>query len=161
MERYEVRTQYGAVVCSSPQRRGRGSILLKASSLPGSRTLRYIPREPILHNYGIDPKCVIMFRTPLVWKGEHHDTDVYRNLSQKLRALPIEEGSFVTYMRDSGGFFFNLKLKGDIRITISQYEDELERGAYVNVMLGDEVLIQDYMSVDDIVESMKNFYGTE
>lgn len=161
MNEYNAKNSYPAVACRDCERRDSDSILYGASSVPGSREMLYIPLEPQLHNYGINPECVVMFRTPLTWKGEPHVTDAFRTLSQKLRSLPIVEGSFVTYMRDSGGFFFNLILKGGVRMTVSQYEDELEHGAYVNVMLGTEVVIQNYMPVDDIVSSMKIYYETE
>lgn len=83
----------------------------------------------------------------------------YNHLWQKLSVLPIEEGSSVTYIPSSQAHFFNLILPGAIKMTITQYENEFDQGAYVNVMLDGEAVIQDYMSIEDIVTSMLTYYN--
>ena len=133
-------------------------ILCGASHVPGSRTLRYIPNEPLLHRY-LKTDCGKLFMIPIVWKSERHDTPLYRHLSHQLLGLPLKEkGSKVIYMRESAGYFFDLKLEDGICVTITQYEDESEKGAYVNVTMDGEVLVQDFMSIDDIVSAMKEYY---
>lgn len=150
-----VLTSY-AEACSIPERESDG-ILCGASHLPGSRILRYIPNEPVLHKY-LNADCG-KFMIPIVWKSERHDTPLYRHLSHQLLGLPLQEkGSKVVYMKESAGYFFDLRLEGGIRMTVTQYEDESEKGAYVNVIMDGEVLVQDFMSIDDIVSAMKEYY---
>ncbi len=146
-----------AVACPTPEKDS-DSIFYGASSVPGSRTLKYIPLIQSSHKYGIDHDCAIAFMLPIVWKSEPKNTELYRNISHKLSALPLQKGCKVAYMPISEGYFFDLKLEGDIHITITQYEDESDKGAYVNVALEGEVLVQDFMSIDDIVSAMKEYY---
>ena len=147
--------------CPVPKRESDG-ILCGASHVPGSRSLRYVPNEPVLHKY-LNTDCGKHFMIPIVWKSERHDTPLYRHLSHQLLGLPLKEkGSKVVYMKESAGYFFDLRLEGGIRMTITQYEDESEKGAYVNVSMDGEVLVQDFMSIDDIVSAMKEYYdGSE
>ena len=146
-----------AEACPVPDRESDG-ILCGASHLPGSRNLRYIPNEPVLHRY-LKADCRKLFMIPIVWKSEVHDTPLYRYLSHLLRGLPLsEKGSKVVYMKESAGYFFDLRLEGGIRMTVTQYEDECEKGAYVNVAMDGEVLVQDFMSINDIVSAMKEYY---
>lgn len=128
------------------------------SSVPGSRTLNYYPLIPESHKYGLKPDCGEAFAFPIVWKSEQRNTELYRNISHKLSALPLHKGSKVVYMPNSEGYFFDLNLKGGIRMTLTQYEDERDRGAYVNVVLNGEVIVQDFMSIDDIVSAMQEYY---
>lgn len=133
-------------------------ILCGASHVTGSRTLRYIPNEPLMHRY-LKADCGKLFMIPIVWKSEVHDTSLYRELSHSLCRLPLQaKGSKVVYMKESAGYFFDLRLEGGIRMTVTQYEDESEKGAYVNVSMDGEVLVQDFMSIDDIVSAMKEYY---
>lgn len=151
-----VLTSY-AEACPGSERES-GGILYGASHLPGSRTLRYIPNEPSLHKY-LNIGCGKLFSIPIVWKSEVHDTSLYRNLSHSLCRLPLQpKGSKVVYMKESAGYFFDLRLEGGIRMTVTQYEDESEKGVYVNVSMDGEVLVQDFMSIDDIVSAMKEYY---
>lgn len=83
----------------------------------------------------------------------------YNHLLQRLSVLPIEEGSSIAQMPSTQAYFFNLILPGAIRMTVTQYEDEFDQGAYVNVMLDGDVVIKDYMSVDEIVSSMLTYYN--
>lgn len=133
-------------------------IFYSASSVPGSRTLKYIPRIPESHKYGLKADCRELFTIPIIWKSEQRNTELFRSVSHKLMQLPLDKGSKVVFMQDSEGYFFDLKLKEGIRLTITQYEDESEKGAYVNVIMDGEVLIQDFMSIDDIVSAMKEYY---
>lgn len=133
-------------------------ILCGASHVPGSRSLKYIPIEPSLHKF-VKPDCGKAFCIPIAWKGEEKNTDLYRKISYKLRMLPLQEkGSKVVYMKESAGYFFDLKLEGGIRLTVTQYEDESDKGAYVSVIMDGEVLVQDFMSIDDVVSAMKEYY---
>lgn len=144
--------------CPVTERESAG-ILCGASHVPGSKTLRYIPLEPQLHKYSFRSDCGKAFMIPIVWKSEEKNTDLYRRISHRLRSLPLmEKGSKVVYMKESEGYFFDLRLEGGIRVTITQYEDESEKGAYVNVTMDGEVLVQDFMSIDDIVSAMKEYY---
>lgn len=146
-----------AEACSVTEKDSVG-ILLGASHVPGSKTLRYIPNEPSLHRF-FNANCGRLFTIPIVWKSERHDTPLYRHLSHQLLGLPLQEkGSKVVYMKESAGYFFDLRLEGGIRMTVTQYEDESEKGAYVNVIMDGEVLVQDFMSIDDIVSAMKEYY---
>ena len=154
MQRF-VLTSY-AETCPVSSKEADG-ILCGASHMPGSRTLRYIPNEPILHKY-LNADCGKLFRIPIIWKSEYHDTPEYREVCHKLIKLPLDKGSKVVYMQESEGYFFDLKLEGGIRMTITQYEDEKEKGAYVNVLLDNEVLVQEFMLIDDIVSAMEEFY---
>lgn len=146
-----------AVPFQTPVRES-NSILYAASSVPGSATLKYIPMHPTLHKYGIKKDCGKYFHIPIVWKSEEKNTDIYKSIFHKLIALPLLSGSSVVYMQQSQGYFFDLKLEGNVRITITQYVDESEKGAYINVVLAGEVLVQDFMMIDDIVSAMKEFY---
>ena len=100
------------------------------------------------------------FYMPIIWKSEQKYSTLYREIYYKLIRLPLQEkGSKVVYMKESEGYFFDLRLEGGIRMTITQYEDESEKGAYVNVSMDGEVLVQDFMSIDDIVSAMKEYYN--
>ncbi len=129
-----------------------------ASSVPGSRTLKYLPSILPSYKYGIKHDCGIAFKMPIVWKSEPKNTELYRTISHQLVSLPLSKGSKVMYMPTSEGYFFDLKLDGGVHITITQYEDESDKGAYINVSLEGEVLIQDFMSIDDMVSAMKEYY---
>ena len=146
-----------AVSCLSHERESDG-IFYSASSVPGSRTLKYIPRIPESHKYGLNADCRGLFKIPIIWKSEQRNTELFRSVSHKLMQLPLDKGSKVVYMKESEGYFFDLRLEGGIRVTITQYEDESENGAYVNVTMDGEVLVQDFMSIDDIVSAMKEYY---
>ena len=157
MNNNRLKTPY-AIACPAKEQVG-GSILYPASSVPGSRTLKYIPCEPDMHKYAIKGDCIKCFKIPLVWKGSSRVTEQYHQVEYKLRALPLLKGSVVAYMAAGNGYFFDLNLMGGIRLTISQYEDEFDQGAYVNVLLDGEVVLQDFMTIDGIVEAMLDYYG--
>lgn len=146
-----------ALSCPIPVKES-DSLFCGASSVPGSETLKYIPLIPKSHKYGLKPDCGKAFMIPIVWKGEQKGTELYRNLSRKLMALPLIKGSKVVYMSSSQGYFFDLKLEGGVRMTVTQYEDEADKGVYVNVMIDAEVLVQDFMPIDDVVSAMKEYY---
>lgn len=154
MQRVTLQSQY-AMPCPNTRREADG-ILYGASSVPGSSTLKYIPKEPELHNFS--RKCAKIFHIPIIWKSDQNTTPEYLQIYRKLLSLPLLDGSSVVYMAVSKGYFFDLNLKGEVRITITQYEDEMDKGAYINVVLYGEVIVQDYMAIDDIVSSMKDYY---
>ena len=135
-----------------------GTILCGASSMPGSNTLQYFPRVPESYKFSIKKDCATLFVIPIIWKGNPKVTPESTALVRKLTTLPLCPGSSMTYMPLTEGYFFNLILENDIRITISQYEDKWDEGVYVNVILNSEPVIQDFMSVDDLIASMMDFY---
>ena len=134
------------------------SVLCGASSVPGSAYLKYIPSIPSSHKYGIDISCVPVFNIPIIWKGTPKITTHSQDLIRKLSTLPLTNGSMVTYMNQSKGFYFNLLLKNNLRITITQYEEKWEQGVYVNVILNGEPVIQDFITIDNLIEALKDFY---
>lgn len=135
-----------------------GSIFYGASSVPGSRTLKFIPQISKSHKYGLKADCGKSFTIPIIWKSEQRNNELYRRISHKLMKLPLSKGSKVVYMATAEGYFFDLKLEGGVSMKLTQYEDESEKGAYVNVSMNGEVLVQDFMSIDDIVSAMKEYY---
>lgn len=135
------------------------TVLYGASSVPGSASLKYLPVEPYAYKYGIDTACAPIFNISIIWKGTPKITSSVQNLIRKLSTLPLLSESTVTYMDQAEGYFFNLILKDNIRITLSQYEEKWDKGAYVNVILDTEPVIQGFMTIDDLIESMKEFYN--
>ena len=156
MQKVTLQSQY-AMPCPITRREVDG-ILYGASSVPGSSTLKYFPKEPELHKYSRVQTGSSIFHIPIIWKSEKNITPEYLQIYRKLLCLPLLDGSSVLYMAISKGYFFDLNLKGGVRITITQYEDEMDKGAYINVVLYGEVIVQDYMAIDDIVSSMKDYY---
>lgn len=144
--------------CLIPENEADGILYPGASSFPGSKTLKYYPLDKMPYELRLDPNCVKAFTIPIIWKSEQRNTELFRSVSHKLMQLPLDKGSKVVYMQESAGYFFDLKLQGGIRLTITQYEDESEKGAYVNVFMDGEVLVQDFMSIGDIVSAMKEYY---
>ena len=94
-----------------------------------------------------------------MWKGECRLTDEIKEVIEKLGELPFLPTSRVQYMPKTEGYFFNLNLKDGLRLTISQYEADYGKGAYVNVMLDGKVLVQDRLLIEDIVDAVKAFYS--
>ena len=78
-------------------------------------------------------------------------------LLNKLEGLPVCD-SRVVRMEEANGYFFDLSLKDGVRLTMSRYDDDRERG-YVNVIIDDEPVIQDFMGVDDVIGSLQEFYS--
>lgn len=146
------------VDCLIRENEADGILYPGASSFPGSKTLKYYPLNKMPYELRLDPNCVKAFTIPIIWKSKERNTELFRNVSHRLTQLPLEKGSKVVYMQESKGYFFDLKLEDGIRLTITQYEDESENGAYVNVIMDGEVLVQDFMSIDDIVSAMKEYY---
>ena len=132
-----------------------------ASSMPGSASLKYIPVEPTLHKYTLKPNCGELFRIKIVWKSEPYVTKEFHRIHNILGTLPLESPSSVRYMQSTQGYFFDLYLKGNIRITLSQYTDEFEEGGYVNVWLEGNIAFQGKMTVNEIVESVNSYYSEE
>ncbi len=145
--------------CLFDEKRASGILYPGASSFPGSKVLKYYPLNKMPYELRVDPNCFKAFHIPIVWKSEVHDTPLYRQLSHSICKLPLQEkGSKVVYMKESAGYFFDLRLEDGICVTITQYEDESEKGAYVNVTMDGEILVQDFMSINDIVSAMKEYY---
>lgn len=94
----------------------------------------------------------------IVWNHISEDTSLLRNLKRKLNQLPLRSAS-VKYMPKTKGYFFRLSLKENLSIAISQYEEDLEKGAYVNVSLDGEVVLQDFMIFDNIIKAVRSFYN--
>lgn len=115
-----------------------------------------IPLEPELHKYGMHP-ADCFFGPRITWQGEPHETSDLCMLKRKLNTLPLKKATAI-YMAESKGYFFSLSLRNNVDLTISQYEDEMGRGAYVNVSIHGEVVLQDYMPFDNIVNAIKDFY---
>lgn len=133
-----------------------------------------LPSEPTLHKYGLKSDAFIGAKA--VWSGDLPDTEFSRNLRRKFNGLPILS-AYMKHLCDEEGYFFDLCFEKGLRVTISQYftpqnnegndnsldgdrrlNCELEDGAYVNVALNGEVLIQDYLAFDDIILAIHNFY---
>ena len=54
------------------------------STLPGSKSLKYYPKEPALHRYGVKRACPSFFKF-LQWKGECRLTDEIKEVIEKLQ----------------------------------------------------------------------------
>lgn len=159
-----MRTQKIATACelaNFPESECNNRLDSSASSMPGSSRMKYIPIEPSLHKYTVNPNCIDLFRPKLVWKSEPRITSDYRRIQNKLGTLPMISPSSVRYMAASEAYFFDIYLEGEVKITISQYIDEFEEGAYVNVWLHGEVAFQGKMTIDEIVASVNDFYSGE
>ncbi len=133
-----------------------------ASSLPGSANLRYIPLDPSLHKYAVKSNCAKLFTPSVIWKGTPVITEVYNNLLRNLRSLPIILPLTVCYMKQTEGYFFDIKLKDDVRLTVTRYMDNSDDELYINVMHKDDVAFQGIMAIEDLLTSINEYYdGSE
>lgn len=76
-----------------------------------------------------------------------------------LAELPLKKVRF-TYLTQDPAYFFRLELKGEIEITITQYDEDVLQDAYVNVMQAKEVVFQNRLEFADIISAMKLFYSS-
>lgn len=84
--------------------------------------------------------------------------DFIVNIQRELLSrLPIKHGN-AKYMSESKGYFFSLTLKNGLKLTITQYEDDIDEGAYVNFILNDDIIISDMMPIPTIIDIVDDFY---
>lgn len=76
-------------------------------------------------------------------------------IKKEISCLPIEE-SRVKYMPSDPGFFFSLKLKDDVRMTIASYIDDED--SYVNIWKDGELVVQDLMPLEDLTKILLSYY---
>lgn len=74
-----------------------------------------------------------------------------------ISALPIKHGE-AKYMPESKGYFFFLTLRNGLKLTITQYEEDIDEGAYVNFILNDKIVASDIMPIPAIIDAVGNFY---
>lgn len=79
--------------------------------------------------------------------------DMQREMITK---LPIKHGE-AKYMPESKGYFFFLTLENGLKLTITQYEEDVDEGAYVNFILNDKVIASDMMPIPAIIDAVNNY----
>lgn len=82
----------------------------------------------------------------------------FEMIKRELSILPITE-AIAVYMESDPGFFFKLKLKDNIQMTVSRYIDPEDEDAYVNIWKDEVLTIQDYMPLSHLTEILLSHYA--
>lgn len=130
--------------------------------LPSSRERRdsrlFIdPEIDQLHKYSV--KSYLPFkvvRPRIKWIGEVRDD--FSDMLHMLESIPQFISGNAKFMEKTEGCFVVLELRDNLRLTISQYVDDWDCGAYVNFILDGKVVSSEILSIPNIVESINMFY---